>query len=101
MITTAMSLYNYFDDYEGYISSAVKHDLFGLKNCEDEYILLIIIGVYRGMYLLNISHEEIHKCFLENKLDELIHNSYKNRHSDYYDDFCKYNIKIGKTYLEY
>lgn len=101
MITTAKALYNYFENNDKYISNAIKHDLFGLRNCRDEYIMLIILGVYRGLYLLNVSHEEIHKCFLENRLDELIHNSYKNRHSDYYDDFCRYDIKIGETYIVY
>ena len=45
----------------------------------------------------------IENAFQENKLDQLIHDSYteysrNGRNSGYYKIFCEKNIKIGETY---
>jgi hypothetical protein len=70
------------------------------KNIDDDEITSIIYGVYKGLYRKGITADLFHKCFLANKLDELIHKKYKHNSSGYYREFVKKNIIIGKTYYD-
>ena len=105
MSTTASGLYNIYKN-GGSHSPGVLHDLFGVYNWtkitlgnkqEVSDRITIIDGLYKGLYNMNISHEIIHKAFLNNGLDKLIHDSYLNKESGYYKMFCDNNLTIGKT----
>ena len=69
-----------------------------MKNSRNN-TLDLILAVYKGLYIMDVSHTELHRCFQRNKLDELIHTKYSLRKSGYYKDFCKENIVIGQTYF--
>lgn len=60
----------------------------------------MFLGLYKGLYMMNVSYQEIYRCFLENRLDELIHIKYSLEKNIYYEKFCEKNIKIGKTFVE-
>jgi hypothetical protein len=73
-------------------------DYFGAENMSNSENVSIILGIYKGLQSLGISKEAVETAFLENKLDDLIHQSYKKYTvSDYYRMFCRKNIKIGRT----
>ena len=74
-------------------------DYFGFDNVDH---LSIILGLYQGMIKINgMDKDIIEKAFKINKLDKLIHDSYKiYGTSGYYKMFCEKNIKIGKTYIK-
>lgn len=103
-MTVAGKLYDYFDGKTPY-HLAFECDLFGKfnwtinmqNNCNET--ITMFLGLYKGLYLMNVSCNEIHKCFLQNKLDILIHEKYKLRKSGYYKMFCENDIKIGDTCL--
>jgi hypothetical protein len=93
---TAELLYAYFEQ-RGDLTRAVVHDLFGC-NCTPDNLSLFL-GLYKGLYLMDVSPYEIHRCFTENRLDELIHVKYSLRPSNYYKEFCDQNLTIGPTSL--
>ena len=64
----------------------------------NDEIIGLISGVYKGLYYKGVTAELFHKCFLANKLDELIHKKYKHNSSGYYREFVEKNIIIGNTY---
>jgi hypothetical protein len=64
----------------------------------DEKSIGIVFGVYQGLYMMGIDADMFHKCYLANRLDELIHKKYTHHKSRYYTEFVKRNIVIGKTY---
>ena len=74
-------------------------DYFGLQNCNENSIP-IILGVYQKMlkpqpFGFGIDKNKIEKAFLENNLDELIHDTYqKNGKTGYYKLFCDGKMKI-------
>ena len=104
-MTSAKVLYDYFEG-NGEFCPAFVCDLFGRfnwtttmnENVDDT--ITLFMGLYKGLYLMGVTHTEIHRCFKRNKLDELIHKKYIVRKSGYYKDFCERNIKIGKTYCD-
>ena len=73
---------------------------FGKENMQDDNILTIIYGVYRGLYLKGIEKDLLYKCYISNNLDKLIHKKYSHSKSAYYLDFVDKNIEIGKTYAD-
>ena len=74
-------------------------DYFGFDNFED---LSIILGLYQGMIKIKgMDKDIIENLFKKNRLDKLIHDSYKiYGTSGYYKIFCEKQIKIGKTYIK-
>ena len=105
MSTTSSGLYNIYKN-GGSLSPGVLHDLFGIYNLpklildnNEEFSerISIIDGLYKGLYNMGVKDEIIHKAFLNNGLDKLIHDSYLNKETGYYRIFCDSNINIGKT----
>ena len=79
---------------------SILADYFGLHNARNDEHVKIIFGLYIGLIkLLEVPLDEIHEACLNNSLDALIHDKYKNRPSGYYKLFCSKNIKIGPTCL--
>ena len=74
-------------------------DYFDFDNVED---LSIILGLYQGMIKIKgMDKDIIENAFKKNRLDKLIHDSYKiYGTSGYYKIFCEKQIKIGKTYIK-
>lgn len=104
MQTTSNTL---FDNFEGKsdLHPAIIHDLFGMENFigknEQEFSkqISLFLGLYKGLYFMNVSHQEIHRCFTKNKLDELIHTKYLLHPNKYYKVFCENKMKIGNTFI--
>jgi hypothetical protein len=104
-LSLGKQLYNLFEGKPGKITKDMLIYLFGYynwtddmkKNYDDTHSLFQ--GLYKGLYLLNIPYTEIDRCMDLNMLDEMFHIKYSIRSSGYYRNFCKKNIKIGKTSL--
>ena len=85
-------------------SMPVIADYYGLQNFNEDNIP-VILGIYQKMlkpqsFGFGIDKNDIEKAFLENKLDELIHEAYKkNGITRYYKIFCERNIKVNNEYL--
>ena len=85
-------------------SMPVIADYYGLQNFNEDNIP-VILGIYQKMlkpqpFGFGIDKNDIEKAFLENKLDELIHEVYKqNGITGYYKIFCERNIKVNNEYL--
>ena len=47
---------------------------------------------------MDVSYKEIYRCFIKNKLDDLIHIKYSINKNDYYKEFCDKQIQIGNTF---
>ncbi len=107
-MTSAEALYEQiFNDELGSINPSIIFDLFGYANWNTELnsnkdifneTINLFLGVYKGLYLMGVTTEEINRCFQENKLDDLIHVKYSITQSGYYREFCEKKIIIGKTY---
>jgi hypothetical protein len=66
---------------------------FGINNIKH---IDIIFGVYQGLVKYKgVNENELHLALKYNKLNELIHEKYKNNKSGYYDEFCKLKLKVG------
>ena len=81
----------------------VLADYFGWDNLHNynEDTICLILGLYIKMLNnWNIDKNIIEKAFIDNQLDQLIHDTY-NKHgkTGYYCMFCDENIKIGKTHI--
>jgi hypothetical protein len=106
MNTTAKSLYDYFEGSQNGLTRGVVHDLFGLLNWSDamkydnEKTLGLFLGLYKGLYLFDVPHQEIHRCFQCNKLDDLVHTKYSLHGNRYYTEFCDLSIVIGRTFYQ-
>lgn len=84
-------------DYLPELSSQVIYDYFGIQNEENMYI---IYGIYKTLIIVKgISKQLIEKCYLTNRLDELIHKKHNHHKTNYYKYFVKNKIIIGKTNL--
>jgi len=82
-----------------YIPTTVLHDFFGKTNIENDDNINIIFGIYIDLIKSKgISVNLLNKCFLSNRLDELIHKKFTYHTSGYYDLFKKNNLVIGKTF---
>lgn len=66
-------------------------------NCFDDYDERIIYGVYKDLYAKGVDSKLFDQCFLENRLDELIHTKNKKTPSGHYNKFVERNIVIGPT----
>lgn len=103
-MTSPKALYDYFEHNREF-HPAIIFDLFGYENWttfmieNKEETIQMFIGLFKGLYLMDISHKEIYRCFIKNKLDDLIHIKYSMRKNNYYREFCDKQIKIGKTFL--
>jgi len=93
MTTSVHTLYDYFDG-RGDLHPAVVVDLFGMFNWTSfmdsnrENVVKLFLGLYKGLYLMGVTQKEIYRCFLQNKLDDLIHIKYSVTASGYYNVFC-------------
>jgi hypothetical protein len=108
-MTTSASLYNIFNN-GGYITNGILHDLFGITNWPQEVrnnenklkeTITMYQGIYKGLWLMEVSINEIENAQKKNELDKLIITKYKGRSSIYFDEYCKTNCKIGKTFYNY
>ncbi len=93
MTTSVHKLYYYFEGLDE-IHPAIITDLFGyanwtsfMKSNRDD-VLTLFLGLYKGLYIMGVTQKEIYRCFLQNKLDDLIHIKYSVTSSGYYDVFC-------------
>ena len=93
MNSTAKALWDYFDG-KGELTPPIIADLFG-GNYEDRNLLY---GLYKGLYIMDVTWKEVYRCYLTNNLDKLIHTKYSIYPSGYYERFCNNNITIGQTY---
>jgi hypothetical protein len=59
----------------------------------------MFLGLFKGLYIMDVHYKEIYRCFLKNKLDDLIHIKYSINKSGYYKEFCEKQIKIGNTFM--
>ena len=103
-MTSPKALYDYFE-HDGELHPSIIIDLFGYKNWtilmkenRDDTITMFL-GLYKGLYIFDVSYKEIYRCFLKNKLDELIHIKYSINKSDYYREFCENKTIIGNTFI--
>ncbi len=74
---------------------AVICDYFGMNNFKH---IPLIFAVYQMIVrYANITENDLHTALITNKLNELIHNNYSkmNVNNNYYNQFCKLNIKVG------
>lgn len=79
---------------------SVIHDYFGIANLDSTKIC-IIYGVYQGLIKQKgISKQLIEQCFINNRLDELIHKKYTYHKSDSYTQFVENQIRIGDTFIK-
>jgi hypothetical protein len=119
MIPTPFALYKHFNGEKGYdFYNAFECDLFGVYNWGPNIVnkdkkewdnnICMFYGLYKGLYLLGVSAKEIYRCYLSNKLDELIHIKYclpwleqQQYASEYYKLFCEKKLIIGKTFEKY
>ena len=90
------------EDIRGGFSHSVSTliDYYGTHNINNDNFI-IIKGVYRDLIVSKNCVDDffLHKCFLENRLDELIHKKFQNIKSQYYNKFVEKNIQIGATNL--
>lgn len=79
----------------------VLHDYFG-KNFMNQFNYSILYRIYRDLYILGVNESTLHFMYLENKLDNFVHNKFKETNLDNrnYKLFCEYKIVIGKTFIE-
>ena len=106
---TIQRLYNmYAGEDTGTLTPAILMDLFGMMNWPDEIRknreefdkrTQLMDGLFKGLYLMDVSVNEIEQSRKKNKLDRLIHSKYKQRSSGYYKQFCDQNITIGPTQM--
>lgn len=101
---SAKALYEYFEG-KGSITPSIVMDIFGYlnwnlkmkKNKDDT--LSLFIGVFKGLYNKGVTYREVYRCFLKNKLDDLIHIKFSIHPTYYYLEFVEKKIKIGKTFF--
>lgn len=104
MNTSSKALYDYFDD-TGDIGPAIVWDIFGYMNWNDDMkqnrddTLTLFLGLFKGLYNMGVTHTEIHRCFMLNQLDMLIHTKYSIVRNGYYREFCNNKIRIGNTFI--
>jgi len=103
-MTSSKALYDYFEG-NGNLIPSIIFDLFGYNNWTIDIkenkndILTMFLGLYKGLYYMDVSYKEIYRCFLKNKLDDLIHIKYSINKSHYYIEFCEKKILIGNTFI--
>lgn len=92
MKTTAKELVKCCFDNLFPSSNCVFSDYFG-DNYEEEK-QIIILGIYQGLVKYKgVNESLLHKCFLANRLDELIHKKYKFHKLGYYKNLLNKILK--------
>jgi len=98
-MTTAQNLlnsckYDSFDD----LSFPTIADYFGINNISSEERMVILLGLYEGMYrFINDDDkftEQLHNNLVSNSLMTFIHSFYQNKQTGYYKKFVDLNIVI-------
>jgi hypothetical protein len=103
-MTSSKALYDYFEQ-KGELIPSIVFDLFGYENWtthmkdKQSETLSMFLGLFKGLYLMEVSYKEIYRCYLKNKLDDLIHIKYSINKSMHYIRFCEKQIKIGYTFI--
>jgi hypothetical protein len=105
MPKTIDSLYSLFENNNAELSTGILVDYFGISNwtqittdTDFHEKINLFMGLYKGLYIMNISKNEIESHFKSNSLDALMDNKYTNQQSGYYNTYKKENIKIGHTF---
>lgn len=105
MSKTIDSLYSLFETNNAELSTGILTDYFGISNwtqitSDDDFHenINLFMGLYKGLYIMNVSKDEIESNFKNNSLDALMDNKYTNQRSGYYNRYKKENIKIGHTF---
>jgi hypothetical protein len=107
MPKTVDTLYNLFHTKDGILSAGVLVDYFGVDNINDgsnknhklsEKRINTLMGIYKGLFIMGVSTQEIEQHFKSNSLDALIDEKYSQNISKYYQEYKQNNIKIGPTY---
>ena len=107
-MSTAKSLYNIYNN-GGYISNGILHDLFGINNWPDDVrnnknklldTITMYDGLYKGLWLMEVSVTEIENAQKKNELDKLIITKYTCSSSIYFNEYCTTDCKIGKTFYK-
>jgi hypothetical protein len=104
-MTSSKALYDYLMEEGKAVHPAIIFDLFGYVNWTDGMketlndTINMFLGLYNGLIFMDVSHEELHNCFLQNNLDTFMHTKYSCNQSDYYREFCANKIKIGNTFI--
>lgn len=103
-MTSPKALYDYFE-HNGELYPSIIFDLFGYGNWttsmneNKEDTLSMFLELFKGLYIMDVHYKEIYRCFLKNKLDDLINIKYSINKSGYYKKFCEKQIKIGNTFM--
>ena len=105
MPKTIDSLYSLFENNNAQLSNGILADYFGIYNWKNitsdndfQENIDLFIGLYKGLYIMNVSKNEIESHFKGNLLDTLMDNKYTNQESYYYNIYKKNNIRIGQTF---
>lgn len=104
MSTSAEALCDYIEGNEEPIRLSIVVDLFGYANWTSFMksnrgdVLTLFIEVYKGLHMRGVTSKEIHRCFLQNKLDDLIYIKYSVTGSGYYNVFCGKSVKYSKEF---
>lgn len=104
-LSSSKALYNYFEHKEDKLHPSIIVDLFGYENWSISMIeniedtLTIFLGLFKGLYNMDVSYKEIYRCFIKNKLDDLINIKYSINKNNYYKKFCEKQVNIGKTFI--
>ena len=93
------------DDWDR-LSMGAEVDYFGSHNIKNQENMNIIFGLYIGMIRLKENtrkgvkedKNKFHKACVDNKLDDLIDDFYKNRQSGYYILYKQKNIKVKNSF---
>ena len=79
-------------------SPPVFFDYFNSKFTDEE--IGIVFGIYQGLVKYRgVDEQLLHKWFMANRLDELIHKKYNYKSSGYYELFKQKNLQIGRNNL--
>ena len=99
MDSSAKRLYHYYEGKDD-LHPSILIDLFGVMDWTDEMKqnkdmnLMNFIGLYKGLYTMNVSWNEIHTCYLNGILNDLMDFKYANRETQYYKDYKKSEFKL-------
>ena len=99
MDSSAKILYDYYEGKHD-LHPSILIDLFGVMNWANgmkenkEMTLMNFIGLYKGLYNMNIQWQEIHGCYLNGMLNDLMDFKYANRETQYYKDYKKSGFKL-------
>lgn len=100
MTTSSKALYDFFEG-KGSLCPAIVCDLFGYINWSSNMrekkhdTIAMFIGLYKGLYNMGVTHQEIHRCLCKHQLDELIHTKYLMFPNFYYKGYCDTNIVLS------